>query len=104
MSFTEEHLITILYNMLCSVNFLHSANVIHRDLKPANILIDKDCQTLLCDFGLSRSCVDPFYPDMDAYVAERASQLMIESQSNRILSDASQSTSSQPRQASEITS
>jgi serine/threonine protein kinase len=51
----KEHLLTILYNLLCSINFLHSANIMHRDLKPDNILIESRCQVLLCDFGLSRT-------------------------------------------------
>ena len=38
--FDEEHITYILYNQLCALNFLHSANVIHRDLKPANFLVD----------------------------------------------------------------
>ena len=54
-SFTEEHVVTIMYNSLCALNFLHSANIMHRDLKPANILIDLECQVKLCDFGLSRT-------------------------------------------------
>ena len=40
-SMTESHLITFLYNMLCSMNHIHSRNIIHRDIKPANILIDE---------------------------------------------------------------
>ena len=36
----DNHIVTILYNMLCSINFMHSANIIHRDLKPANFLIN----------------------------------------------------------------
>lgn len=44
-----------MYNMLCSVNFFHSANLIHRDLKPSNFLMNFDCIPKLCDFGLARS-------------------------------------------------
>lgn len=54
-SFTESHLKVILYNLLCAIKFLHSANIIHRDLKPCNILIDSECNVKICDFGLARS-------------------------------------------------
>ena len=50
----EVHVIAILYNILCALNTIHSANVIHRDLKPANILINANCAIKICDFGLSR--------------------------------------------------
>ena len=36
----EDHILMIIYNTLCAIKFLHSANIIHRDLKPANILVD----------------------------------------------------------------
>jgi mitogen-activated protein kinase 1/3 len=49
------HISTIVYNLLCAVKFMHSADVIHRDLKPANILINEDCTVKVCDFGLARS-------------------------------------------------
>jgi len=45
----------IVYNIICSLNAIHSAGVLHRDIKPSNILIDEDCQVKLCDFGLARS-------------------------------------------------
>jgi len=35
----EDDIITILYNQIKALNFLHSANLIHRDIKPANFLI-----------------------------------------------------------------
>jgi mitogen-activated protein kinase 1/3 len=50
----EDHVVTILYNLLCAVNYIHSTNVMHRDIKAANILIDGDCNIKICDFGLSR--------------------------------------------------
>lgn len=54
-NFGDEHAKIVLYNMLCALNFLHSANVMHRDIKPGNVLIDDTCSIKLCDFGLSRT-------------------------------------------------
>ena len=51
----KRHLTVILYNLLCSIKFMHSANIIHRDIKPSNILINEQCQVRICDFGLARS-------------------------------------------------
>lgn len=56
--FTENHLIKLVYNILCCLAFLHMCNVMHRDLKPANILIQSNCSVRVCDFGLSRSLPD----------------------------------------------
>lgn len=50
-----EHAKIIVYNLLCAVNYLHSANVIHRDLKPGNILLTDQCSVKICDFGLART-------------------------------------------------
>ena len=52
---SREHVNKIIYNCICAIKFLHSANIIHRDIKPSNILIDPDCQVKICDFGLARS-------------------------------------------------
>lgn len=51
---SEDHIITMLYNQLCALNFLHSTNIIHRDIKPGNLLIDNECGVKICDFGLAR--------------------------------------------------
>jgi mitogen-activated protein kinase 1/3 len=50
-----KHIQTVIYNLLCAVKYLHSANVLHRDLKPANVLVNEDCSVKICDFGLARS-------------------------------------------------
>jgi len=50
----EKGIKTILYNMLCCINYLHSANVVHRDIKPANFLINNKCKVSICDLGMAR--------------------------------------------------
>jgi len=54
-NFEEMHLLKIVYNLLCSLTFLHEANIMHRDIKSSNILINGVCQIKICDFGLSRT-------------------------------------------------
>ncbi|KAG2391848.1 hypothetical protein C9374_013333 [Naegleria lovaniensis] len=54
---------SMLYQMLCGLNYLHRAWVIHRDLKPANILIHDEGNERgvikVADFGLARIFKDP---------------------------------------------
>lgn len=52
---TENHVTTLMYNMLCGLKYVHSAGIYHRDLKPANCLANRDCSVKICDFGLARS-------------------------------------------------
>lgn len=49
-----EQFTALSFNLLKSVEYMHSFGVIHRDLKPQNILINANCNIKICDFGWSR--------------------------------------------------
>lgn len=51
----EIHIKTLMYSVMWSLKYLHSAAIIHRDIKPGNILVNEDWSIRLCDFGLARS-------------------------------------------------
>mmetsp|Transcript_33678 Transcript_33678/g.52035 ORF Transcript_33678/g.52035 Transcript_33678/m.52035 type:complete len:94 (-) Transcript_33678:889-1170(-) len=57
---SQDHVILVLYNLLCGLKYLHSMGIIHRDIKPSNILINKDCQIKICDLGLARTLPESF--------------------------------------------
>lgn len=67
-AFDEDHVKYILYNLLCGLNFIHSANIMHRDIKPANVLVDSECRIKICDFGLARTRIPLPHDDMDHFV------------------------------------
>ena len=51
---TDAHYQSFIYQILCGLKYIHSANVLHRDLKPGNLLVNADCELKICDFGLAR--------------------------------------------------
>lgn len=42
----------ITQQLIDAVKYLHSVGLVHRDLKPENVLLDRDNNVKLCDFGL----------------------------------------------------
>jgi len=53
----EIHKQYIIYQLLKSIKYMHSGQMLHRDIKPSNLLLNSDCQVKVCDFGLARSVV-----------------------------------------------
>lgn len=70
MDLDHERISYLIYQLLCGIKHLHSANIIHRDLKPSNIVVDKYCRLKILDFGLARS-QDVENNNMTPYVVTR---------------------------------
>ena len=51
----EIHKQFIVYQIIKSIKYMHSADLLHRDLKPSNILLNSECHVKVADFGLARS-------------------------------------------------
>ncbi|XP_041362480.1 dual specificity mitogen-activated protein kinase kinase 6-like isoform X2 [Gigantopelta aegis] len=55
----EEVLAKIAFSVVQALHYLHSElKVIHRDVKPSNILINRQGEVKICDFGISGHLVD----------------------------------------------
>lgn len=53
-AFSPPEIIAILKPVASALDYAHQNGIIHRDIKPANILIDKNEQPFLADFGVAR--------------------------------------------------
>ena len=56
---TEVEVKKTIYQLVRSIEFCHSHNVIHRDIKPENLLVSKNGVMKLCDFGFARNLAGP---------------------------------------------
>jgi mitogen-activated protein kinase 15 len=52
---TDLHIQYISYQLIKTIKYIHSGELIHRDLKPANLLVNSSCFIKVADFGLART-------------------------------------------------
>ena len=51
----DEDLVYKWFGQLASaLDYIHGEGIVHRDIKPCNLLVDKDLNVVLTDFGISR--------------------------------------------------
>jgi serine/threonine-protein kinase len=52
--FTEEKLKKVIFKVGQALDYIHEKNILHLDIKPSNILMDKNNNPKLIDFGISK--------------------------------------------------
>mmetsp|Transcript_28549 Transcript_28549/g.37369 ORF Transcript_28549/g.37369 Transcript_28549/m.37369 type:complete len:479 (+) Transcript_28549:51-1487(+) len=51
---SDAHFRFFMWQLLRGVKFMHDNKIIHRDLKPGNLLVTRNCELRITDFGLAR--------------------------------------------------
>lgn len=78
---TQSEIEGILYPLLDGIKHIHKSNILHRDIKLPNIIITKDKQPILIDFGTARNELNQRVKKMTAVYTEGYASLEQHTQS-----------------------
>lgn len=70
----------VIFRIACALMYVHERGGCHRDIKTANILLDKDFNAYLSDFGLSTLCVENTQSSYKGTPTYMAPELFLEDQ------------------------
>ena len=57
-NFSEDHARVIFKKIVEAIKFCHEKGICHLDIKPANIMLDKNFQPIIIDFGFAAKFID----------------------------------------------
>ncbi|CAA6664768.1 unnamed protein product [Spirodela intermedia] len=61
----EAALAEVARQVLQGLSYLHSQKIVHRDIKPSNLLVNRDGEIKISDFGVSKMMVRSLAPRFD---------------------------------------
>ena len=53
-TFSEVQLATVARQVLSGLSYLHAHKIIHRDIKPSNLVVNRNMEVKIADFGVSK--------------------------------------------------
>jgi serine/threonine-protein kinase len=84
-----DHTLLIIYNIAKGIGTAHKQGIVHRDIKPANILLSREGQIKIADFGIASLYKDPEVTTITVDMIGTPAYLSPEQARNQTISPAS---------------
>lgn len=67
-----DEALRISYSVASALSYAHKRDMVHRDIKPANVMMNRDNQVILTDFGIAKILTGPQYTASGAMIGTPA--------------------------------